>query len=268
MSVRQIDSAKNTYIKYLVKLKDRKARDQEGKFLIEGCKEVSRALDAGVKLEQVLFCPPFLRAEGELLLHELGQLELIEVSADAFTKLSFRQNPDGLMALANIKQQSLEEITLRENALILVIDGLEKPGNVGALLRTADAVNVDAVFLTGQGTDIYNPNVIRSSVGSVFSRPILALESAELINYLKAHQVKLVATSPSATRSYWHEDYLGATAIILGTEHDGLAHDWFEAAEAKVRIPMQGMADSLNVATSGALLLYEVMRQREKIAPS
>ncbi len=202
-----------------------------------------------------------------MLLAECQDLERIEVSSDAFEKLSFRQNPDGLIALAAIQEKTLKDIALPEKALVLVIDGLEKPGNVGALLRTADAVKADAVFLTGKGTDIYNPNVIRSSVGSVFSRPILALESAELIAYLKAHKIKLVATSPSATRSYWDEDYKASTAIILGTEHDGLAHDWFQAAESKVIIPMSGMADSLNVATSGALLLYEVLRQRQKIAP-
>ena len=268
MTRRQIESTKNPHIKYLVKLKERRHRDAEGRFLIEGSKELSRALDAGIRLEQILYCPKFLRAEGDMLLAECQALECLEVSSEAFEKLSFRQNPDGLIALASIQEKTLDDISLPPNALLLVIDGLEKPGNVGALLRTADAANVDAVFLTGKGTDIYNPNVIRSSVGSVFSRPILALDSGELISYLKAQQVKLVATSPSATRSYWDEDYLAATAIILGTEHDGLAHDWFNAAESKVIIPMSGMTDSLNVATSGALLLYEVMRQRNKIAPS
>lgn len=266
MKVRQISSPGNDYIKYLVKLKDRRFREKEQRFLIEGEKELSRALAAGIKLEHLLYAPKLLNAEAKMLLAACPDAtELTEVSQGVFEKLSLRQNPDGLLALAAMREHSPDDLKLSKNPLLLVIDGLEKPGNVGALLRTADAVNVDAILLSGRGTDIYNPNVIRSSVGSVFSRPVIALEASELLAYLKTQGIKLVATSPGGSRPFWDEDYRQASAILLGTEHDGLAEHWFDAADVKVSIPMHGMADSLNVATSGALLLYEVLRQRRAL---
>jgi TrmH family RNA methyltransferase len=147
---------------------------------------------------------------------------------------------------------------------VLIIDGLEKPGNIGALLRTADAARLDAVFLTGQGTDPYNPNVIRSSVGSVFSRPVLVVEAEHLLKWLEPQGFTLLAASPDTNHSYWDASYQDASAIILGTEHEGLSPFWKHHATLQVTIPMYGTADSLNVATAGALLIYEALRQRHR----
>ena len=142
---------------------------------------------------------------------------------------------------------------------------LEKPGNIGALLRTADAANLDAVFISGQGTDLYNPNVIRTSMGSLFSRPVVVVDTQELIDFLRSKNVNIVAATPHTQNLYWQEDFTKSTAIVLGTEHEGLSKVWLEAASSQVTIPMNGLADSLNVATAGALLMYEALRQRSKI---
>ena len=218
-----IESTKNPFLKSFVKLKDRRTRDKEQRYLIEGTKELNRASEAKKPIEKVIYSPKFLRPEGHDLLEHLNdKLELIEVSKDAFEKLSMRQNPDGLLAVAVMQDTDLDELTFDEHPLFLVIDGLEKPGNVGALLRTADAVNVDAVFVTGKGTDLYNPNVIRSSVGSVFSRPVLAIDSQSLIAFLKKNAVKIIATSPSADKTFWQENLKTSAAIVLGPEHEGL----------------------------------------------
>ncbi len=264
VKIKYIESADNPTIKSLVKLKELKGRKQAGQYLIEGSRETLRALQAGEQLSTLLFCPDLLGEEGREVLGHVQETaaEVLELSQRAFLKLSLRQNPDGIIAVAKVQTKTLADIPLRENALILVIDGLEKPGNVGALLRTADAVNVDAVIVTGFGTDLYNPNVIRSSMGSVFSRPVLSLEVREVIDYLRTKKFKIVAATPHTDKLYWQEDFTKSTAIVLGEEHEGLSEVWLEAATSQVTIPMNGLADSLNVATAGALLLYEALRQR------
>lgn len=256
-----ITSAQNTTIKRLARLKTRKHRQQAGHFLIEGVREVSRALAAGVVLEAVYLCPKFAPD----IVPDVGHLPLFEVADGAFSKLSVRQSPDGIIAVAKHQQRTLDTLEVHPNGLYLVIDGLEKPGNIGALLRTADSAGVDAVFVTGEGTDLENPNVIRASMGSVF-RQVIACETDALRDWLRERQVQIVATSPQAAHTYWQQDYAPATAIVLGTEHDGLGEGWLEHADIRVVIPMHGSADSLNVATSGALLLYEALRQRHTLA--
>lgn len=256
-----IDSTKNAEVKGLVRLKERRTRDREGRYLIEGTRELTRARAAGVPLQRLYFCRDLLRPEGHVLLEELD-VERVELSREAFEHVSYRQGPDGLMAVAGMKPRNLWELTLPERALVLVIDGLEKPGNLGALLRTADGARVGAVFLTGAGTDLYNPNVIRASMGSVFNRPVLTVTPSEGQRWLAEGGFTLVATTPGAQESFWDADYTGSTAILLGAEHQGLSEGWLEAADTHVSIPMNGLTDSLNVATAGALLLYEALRQR------
>ena len=248
----------------LLKLKDRRHRDQTGRYLIEGTKEVLRALEAQVPLEAAYLCPELLRPEGKALLEKLKVVPQVEVSRAVFERLSLRQNPDGMLGLAQMNPKRLESLTFAENPLVLIIDGLEKPGNIGALLRTADAARLDAIFLTGEGTDLYNPNVIRASLGSVFSRPVIAVKDELLKAFLEHHHFKLIAATPATSQTYWHEDYRSASAILLGTEHEGLRPFWLEAATSQVSIPMAGLADSLNVATAGALLIYEALRQRQQ----
>lgn len=264
--LKRIDSPKNPHLKSLVKLRERRMREREGCYLIEGTREVSRALAGGEVLLEVAYCPEHLREEDAALLEDarLDPVSKLELSPAAFEKLSYRENPGGVIATARVQERRLEQLSLPGNPLVLVIDGLEKPGNVGALLRTADGVGVDAVLISGTGVDMYNPNVIRASMGSLFALPVLAAEADRLRTWLEDQQIKLIAASPHAPHSYWEADYLGPSAIILGAEDRGLDKGWLSAAKTQVAIPMRGLADSLNVATAGALLCYEARRQRRR----
>jgi TrmH family RNA methyltransferase len=264
MVVKVIESSKNPTIRALAELKERKARDREQRYLVEGVREISRAIRAGEPLQSLIYVKELLGKEAQEIIQKQQHLERLELSREPFNKLTLRQNPDGLIAVAKMKHKQLADRQLPAKALVLVIEGLEKPGNIGALLRTADGVNVDAVFVTGSGTDLYNPNVIRSSMGSVFNHSVLKVDENELISFLQQKHFKIVAATPHTEHLYWHEDFTSATAIVLGTEDKGLSEAWLEVATAQVAIPMCGMADSLNVATAGALLMYEALRQRSK----
>ena len=263
--MRHVDSPRNAEIKALLKLKDRRHRDREGVFLIEGRREVTRAAQANVRITTLYICPKMSAPAGMAPLFrelELIGVEMVELSEAAFERLSMRENPDGVIALAETWQLEPEDIELPANPLLLVVDGLEKPGNLGALLRTADSAGADAVFVTGGGTDLFNPNVVRASMGSLFARPVAMVEQDRLVAWLRRRGWRLMATSPAAHHSYWDADLKKGCAILLGTEHEGLGMSWLEAADELLMVPMHGMADSLNVATTGALLLYEALRQR------
>ena len=251
-----------------MKLRERRTRERERRYLIEGAREVGRALSAGVELEKLYVCEDFLNSEGEAVLVRATHIERTDLSDVAFQKVSYRDSPDGLLAVAPIRETSLESLEVKPDALFLVVVGLEKPGNLGALLRTADGVDVDAVFVTGAGTDLTNPNVIRASMGSVFSRPVLNVEAGALLEWLREHHVNIVATTPHTELSYWDTDYKRSVAVVLGAEHEGLPDVWLRAAQSRVSIPMRGLADSLNVGTAGALLLYEAVRQRRASSTS
>lgn len=260
--MKRISSSHNPEVRARAKLKERRGREREGRFLIEGAREVLRALEAGVRLEVLYFCPDFLRNPGLEVVRraETGGVPLTELSEAAFNVLSYRENPDGVVAVAERREKRLSTLSLPDDALVVVVEGLEKPGNLGALLRTADSAGAHALFTTGRGTDLENPNVIRSSMGSIFSLPVLAVDDAELRTWLHQEGFTLVATTPHTDTLYWDVSYRGRTAILLGAEHDGLSPEWLLGTP--VQIPMQGLADSLNVATTGALLLYEALRQR------
>jgi TrmH family RNA methyltransferase len=227
-------------------------------------RELSHAVEAGVSLQQLFICPEFFPVGAAALIAEVeGRgVEVVTLSKAAFEKASYRDAPDGVLAVAAMQARALDELGVEEDALLLILDGLEKPGNVGALLRTADAVGASAVILVGGGIDLYNPNLIRSSMGSLFAVPVYQAQEGELHSWLEQHELQLVAATPEAERCYWDADYRSATAILLGAEHAGLARVWRDEATVRVSIPMTGLADSLNVATAGALLLYEALRQR------
>ncbi len=261
----RIDSAQNDRIKRLVRLRSRRERDSNGLFLIEGARETGRALEAGVAVRELYLCPERFSDEAWLLHDGLEHSEATTrflVAPEAFDKASLREHPDGVLAVAESWRSDPAAVELPSAALVLVLDGLEKPGNLGALLRTADAAAVDAVFVTGAGTDIFNPNVVRASMGSLFGRPVLTTDPETTRSQLARSGLQLIAATPTAETAYWDVSYLAATAIVVGSEHDGLAPAWFEQAAAHVVIPMAGLADSLNAATAGALLLYEARRQR------
>jgi RNA methyltransferase, TrmH family len=259
-----ITSPTNPRVKELVRLRDRRARDAAGVAVVEGAREVGRAIAAGWRVRLVATCEALASPEARAALPALEGLraERLALSRPAFEKVSLRQHPDGVLALIEPPPRTLEGLRWAPDGLYLVADGLEKPGNLGALLRSADAAAVDAVFVTGAGTDLLNPQVIRASMGSVFARPTLAVDAAELRAALRGRGVRIVTTSPQGDVELWDADLRGALALVLGTEHAGLGEGWADAATARVRVPMAGMADSLNVATTGALLLFEARRQR------
>jgi len=259
----QITSTANPRIKVAALLKERKERERSGLFLIEGAREIKRALAAGVELVEVYFKvdPGPEEAQLAVELGRLEQLRLIEASEPVLKKLSVRENPAGVVAVARRPRLSLSGYRPPRNALILVSVGLEKPGNLGALLRSADAAGADAVLVAG-GVDLYSPQVVRNSTGVIFSLPTFAASEQTLLDWLMQQQIPLLATAPHADLTYWEVDLRGPVAIVMGAEHQGLSEAWLVRAAQKVKIPMQGQADSLNVSVAAALMLYEAKRQR------
>lgn len=252
-----ITSLHNAQVKHLVKLRDRRERQREGVFLVEGARELMRALAGGYRPETVYACPELYSEEAHSL--PWDTLSVTELGKAAFQKVSAREGPDGVLALMHSQARPLPEVP--ERATVLVLDGLEKPGNVGALLRTADGAGALCSLLAGDGLDLGNPSLIRASQGSVFTHPTYALSSEEALSWLRERGFTLVACTPEAQQSYWDAPLSGKVALLLGTEHAGLSPFWRAAAAQQVSIPMRGEADSLNVAVAGALLLYEALRQ-------
>lgn len=266
---RRVDSARNPLVKELAALKERRARDRSGRMLVEGVREVGRALAAGHR-PILLLVPASSKSSASAAIEPLRRsavergAEVVELSREAFHRISMREHPDGVAAVLPTVTHDLDTFTLPSAPLVLVLDGIEKPGNVGALLRTADAVGVDGVLITGSGTDLANPNVVRASMGSVFALPVATASAEAARAWLRQRAIHLVATTPHATRPHWDARYAGATAVVLGSEHAGLAEAWLADADERVTIPMRPrVADSLNVAVAGAVMLYEALRQRQ-----
>ncbi len=259
-----ITSLQNPQIKRLVRLKTRRARDEEGVILIEGARELSRALGGGLVPAEVYHCPALYSPEAQEVAATLSAPPT-ELSRLAFEKVSGRENPDGLLAVVPAPRVRLPEPA--GDAVVVVLHGLEKPGNVGAILRTADAAGAAGVLVLGRGADPYGPNVIRASQGSVFALPVAVLTEEEAQAWLSAQGFTTVACTPDAPRVYWDAPLGGRVALLLGTEHEGLPAAW-RRSDHSVRIPMHaGGADSLNVATAAALMLYECLRQRRSSVP-
>ncbi len=264
---RRIESPSNPLVKSLMALKDRRGRARTGTFLVEGRRESLRALASDLELLTLLYAPDLIQRQDdaeELLAAASRRVEdVVELSDEAFARLSMRQNPDGFALLARRPDRSLERLGVLAGGLVLVLDGVEKPGNLGALLRTADAAGVAALIVTGAGTDLENPNVVRASQGSLFSVPTAVAHPNAVVERLKAEGHRLVAATPHATAPHWDADYLGSVAVLLGAEDTGLTSLWLREADELVRVPMHGgAADSLNVSVAGAVILFEAVRQR------
>jgi|SRR3984957_8733661 len=260
-----ITSLQNPKVKYALKLWKRVQRDQTDRFLIEGYRELSRAAYAKIDLETLFICPDlFLGTNEEALITEVVQqgAVLFRCSEGVFRKLSYRDRPDGLLAIGRQIHLSLSAIEPRNIPFYVVAEGIEKPGNLGTILRSADAVRVDGVIVCDRSTDIFNPNVVRSSVGTLFTLPVIEAEGEETFQWLKDQGIAILAATPSAQLEYTQADLTQPIAIVVGTEQYGLTKKWMEGADLKVKIPMFGVADSLNVAMATTLLLYEVVRQR------
>jgi len=238
-------------------------------FLIEGFRESKRAVDHGLAIEEFFFCPELFLGENEQSLlaeAERQGAKLIQLPSFLFAKLSYRDRPDGLVAIARKKKMSLEEaekmLSAKTNPLVIVAEAIEKPGNLGTILRSSDAANVDLVIVANACTDIYNPNVVRASTGTLFTVPILEASNEETLALLKKMHIPCLAATPSGNMLYWDAPMNSSVAILLGTEQLGLSDFWMKEARYKVKIPMNGDADSLNVAQATTIFLFEAVRQR------
>ncbi len=265
MRITPITSLQNPRLKDLVRLQKRPYRDERGVILVEGYREVKRMLDNARKPLALFFCPAFYQGENEPELVRRcadAGAELFECTAEAFQKVAYRDRPEGLLALTPQVQRTLADLTVPERPLVLVAEAIEKPGNLGSLLRSADAAGVNAVIVCDRCTDIHNPNVVRSSIGTLFSLPVVEASSDEALAWLRERQIRVLAATPHANRNYTACDMTQGIALVVGTEKFGLSSKWMEQADEQVRIPMLGQIDSLNVAAATTLLLYEAVRQR------
>ncbi len=258
-----ITSPKNPYIRQLVQLKDKsRERKKSGLFLIEGIREISVALKGGYALETLLFYPE-LFSEEQLNNLTTKQLNTIEISKEVYEKLAYRDTTEGVLAVAKCKTHNIDDLTFdTKNPLILVAEAPEKPGNIGALLRTADAAKVDAVIIANPKSDLYNPNIIRSSVGCIFTNKIAMGSTSEIITFLKEKDIAIYCAALQASVNYTIQDFTKPTAIVVGTEATGLSNAWLESATQNIIIPMQGEIDSMNVSVAAGILIFEAKRQR------
>lgn len=259
--MKQITSIQNPFIKSLVLLQEKaKARKQSGTFLIEGKREIEIAIKGGYEIEILLFLPEMI-SEKELQLFS-QKADLIEISKEVYQKLAYRDTTEGILAVAKTKSLKLADLKLSKNPLILIAEAPEKPGNIGALLRTADAANLDAVIIANPKSDLYNPNIVRSSVGCLFTRQIATGTTAEIIAFLKERKINIYCATLQNSTYYNTQDYTTPTALVVGTEATGLTEEWRNAATQNIIIPMQGEIDSMNVSVAAAILIFEAKRQR------
>ncbi|MCB0448278.1 MAG: RNA methyltransferase [Gelidibacter sp.] len=260
---KEIKSPQNSYIKELVQLKEKsRERRKTGKFLIEGQREISLAIKGNYEIETILFIPELI---SELQINKLSSqhIILIEISKEVYQKLAHRDTTEGILAVAKSKPHDLKNIQFKtNNPLVIVAEAPEKPGNIGALLRTADAANVDAVIIANPKTDLYNPNIIRSSVGCIFTNQIATGSTSEIIEFLKQNNVNIYCAALQASVEYHTQDYKLATAIVVGTEATGLSNEWIDHSTQNIIIPMQGEIDSMNVSVAAGILIFEAVRQR------
>lgn len=259
--MKQITSIQNPFIKSLVLLQEKaKNRRQTGTFLIEGVREISLAVKGKYEIETILFFPEIC---SETQARKLARnAELIEINKEVFQKLSYRETTEGVLAVAQSKSLQLYDLKLSATPLILVAEAPEKPGNIGALLRTADAANLDAVIIANPKSDLYNPNIVRSSVGCLFTNQIATATTAEIISFLKEKNINFYCATLQNSTSYHTQDFTKPTALVVGTEATGLTQEWRNAATQNIIIPMQGEIDSMNVSVAAAILIFEAKRQR------
>jgi len=254
-----ISSTQNPLVKDVLRLKEKsRERRKLGRFIIEGQRELKLAEKGGYTIETVLVCT---QIASNLEFHRSG-IKTVQLSQKVYEKLAHRNSTEGVMAIAKTKSHDLSSLKLSKNPLLLVAEAPEKPGNIGALLRTADAANVDAVLIANPKSDLYNPNIIRSSVGCVFTTQIGVGTSGEIITYLKNNRITIFCAALTASKIYINCDFTSATAIVVGTEATGLSQQWLDIAEQNIIIPMQGEIDSMNVSVSAAILIFEAKRQR------
>lgn len=265
-ATKQIISVQNQLVKKILILKEKsRERKKTGLFVLEGRRELELALKGNYVVQFLLFQPELMAFEEvqSLLEGTVFEPEIIEISKQVYQKLVYRETTEGLLAIVKSKDHELQKLELKSNTpLILVAEAPEKPGNIGALLRTADAANLDAVIIANPKTDLYNPNIIRSSVGCSFTNTIALGTTSEIIAFLNSRHIPIYCAALTASKNYTKCDFKGATAIIVGTEATGLSKEWLENSHQNIIIPMEGKIDSMNVSVSAAILIFEAKRQR------
>ena len=260
-----ISSVNNQRIKDVRKLEKASERIARNLFVAEGLREVSLAQRGGYEIETIFVCYDKVRQSETYNLNFLDKLvnvEIIEVSEAAYESIAYRESTEGILATIKPKELNLASLNLSEKPLILVIEAIEKPGNLGAMLRTADAAGIEAVIICDPKTDVYNPNVIRSSLGTVFTNQIATAETSEVTRFLNAKKISSYAAYLETEKMYYQYDFRKPTAIVVGSEANGLSDEWIQSATHHLKIPMLGEIDSLNVSVSAAILLYDAVRQR------
>ena len=291
MKVESITSAQNPKIKNLLLLQEKsKARREQGLFVVEGRRELEHCLEAGFRVRTVFVCPEVAGTDSfaSLEMTKSASLEMtkgaslettvschseeaegrrenlhiVEIPETLYRKVAYREGTEGVLAEVEVRERRLEDLALGEHPLVMVLESVEKPGNLGAVLRSADAARADAVVVCDPLTDLWNPNLIRASIGAVFTVPTVCASSAETIDWLKSRGIRILTAQLQDSSWYYDTDMTGGTALVMGTESTGLTDVWRRAADAHIRIPMLGRLDSLNVSVSAAILLFEAVRQR------
>ena len=258
-----ITSLQNPRIKNVIRLGEKASeRREQNLIVIEGMRELRLAVQAGFTLEQLFVCPEKVRSFPDLTQLYRQATRAYDVSVPVFEKMAYRDNTDGLVALVEPRRPRLSDLTLSPQPLVLVLEAVEKPGNLGAILRTADAARVDAVIVCDPQTDLFNPNTIRSSIGCLFTNQVAVATTAEVQAWLREQGIRSFAAALTANEFYHHLDFTGPTALVLGTEATGLTDAWLRGADLPIKVPMQGKIDSLNVSATTAILVYEARRQR------
>ena len=261
----RITSTSNPRIKAAARLRDRQGRNDQGRIIIDGVREIGRAIESGVQIAELFHFPGLSGGAEHAALLESAKAagaHLIEVTPEVMEKLAYGQRVEGVVAVAAAPLRTLADLQPAEGALVAVVEGVEKPGNLGAILRTADAAGVQALVVADGGTDLYNPNAIRASLGAIFTVPVAAASSQQALDWLRQHQFRIVAARVDGGVDYTAADYRGRTAIVLGSEARGLSELWRGADIALVHLPMLGRVDSLNLSAAAAVLFYEALRQR------
>ena len=258
-----ISSTQNALVKKVLQLQEKsRLRKKEGLFTVEGIRELELALKGGYEIYTILLYEELV-SEGDINNLTNQQHNLVSVSKEVHQKIAYRSSTEGVVTIVKTKSNSLDSVVFNtKTPLVLIAEAPEKPGNIGAILRTADAANVDAIFIANPKTDLYNPNIIRSSVGCVFTNQIATGTTAEIIEFLAENNVNIYAATLQNSNEYYQEDYRQASAIVVGTEATGLSQEWRDAAKQNIIIPMQGQIDSMNVSVAAGILIFEAKRQR------
>lgn len=264
--MKTITSLDNQIIKEVVRLQKSRDRKKSGLIIVDGAREIELAVKSGLKITELFYCASLAKnvSGGAKKFFNLDQKKITIVTEKIFRQICYKENPDGFLAVAEAPQESLKDIKLSSCPLIIILEKVEKPGNLGAILRTAYAAQVDAVILNDSQTDIYNPNVIRASEGYIFLQTVVSTSREDTLRWLRDHQIAVLAAATTGSKDYSQSDLRLPVALVLGSEADGLGLDWLEAADELIKIPMPGQIDSLNVSVAAAVLIFEALRQRKE----